>query len=123
MGIAAACSLIIYTLTLGAVGDLFALPRRIGVIGYFAFTAFSHLIILQTLSTMAHTYITKRMAFQVLYICCIGLVLLGGVSALLGFFWQSYTHWDNAFEWWFAALLMAQFAAIGVLVRPVATHT
>ena len=52
LGIGASVSVIVYTLTLGAIGELFVLPRRIGVVGYFAFTAFAHLLLLAKLKVI-----------------------------------------------------------------------
>ncbi|MDM7861727.1 hypothetical protein QTP81_14085 [Alteromonas sp. ASW11-36] len=115
LGIIACVSLIMYTLTLGAVGDLYALPRRMGVVGYFAFTAFAHLLLLNVLAPQFNAATIYKAGYRFLYGVCSLLLLLGVTSALLGFVWPPYDNWDNAFEWWFAVLMVCQFAAVSLL--------
>ena len=117
LGIAAAISLVIYTSTLGAIGDLYALPRRMGVVGYFALTAFSHLILLHALSERVCEQTHLKKPFQWLLSVSMLLLLLGVLSALLGFVWSEYQNWDNAFEWWFAILMVSQFVCVGIMHR------
>ena len=117
LGIIAAISLVIYTLTLGAIGDAFALPRRIGVVGYFAFTAFAHLLLIHALSDWVKSQHHLQTPFNWLFNITVLLLLLGVTSALLGFVWSDYNSWDNAFEWWFAILMISQFVCVAVIVR------
>ncbi len=112
LGIGASVSLIVYTLTLGAIGELFVLPRRIGVVGYFAFTAFAHLLLLAKLKVIIQSRAALYVPYQALFCVCALLLVLGVISAFLGFFWPSYHFWDNAFEWWFALLMICQFLGV-----------
>lgn len=117
LGTTAALSLVIYTITLGAVGDLFALPRRIGVVGYFAFTAFAHLLLLHTLQDWVKNHSLAQPAYRSLFQLSMLLLILGVISAALGFAWKDYQHWDNAFEWWFAILMISQFVCVGLIYK------
>ena len=115
LGLIASLALIVYTLTLGAIGEPYALARRIGVILFFAFTAFAHLLF------AAQLYQVKTLHPRVSTVCkqllrvCQVLIVIGLLSSLLGFFWSGYKNWDNAFEWWFALLMMGQFVLVGRL--------
>ena len=115
LGITASISLVIYTLTLGAIEDLFALPRRMGVVGYFAFTAFAHLLLLKILAPHFNAATIFQVGYRFLYGGCSLLLMLGVTSALLGFFWPPYENWDNAFEWWVAVLMVSQFIAVAFI--------
>lgn len=117
LGLIAATAMIVYTVTLGAVGEPYALARRIGVILFFAFSAFAHLLLLKILNRLPLKELGLLMYFRRLFSICFVLIIVGVASALLGFFWQTYHHWDNAFEWWFALLLMGQFFIVGSMWR------
>ena len=117
LGITASTALIIYTLTLGAAGEPYALARRIGVILFFAFTAFAHLLLAVRLKKSKLPDPRLSQATEQLYMVCMLLIGIGLLSSLLGFFWDGYQYWDNAFEWWFAALMMMQFYCAGKLWR------
>ena len=117
LGIFATLSLIVYTLTLGLLDETFVVPRRMGVIGYFAFTAFAHLLLLASLKPLLTPGSRGYGAYLLLFWLCLLLVALGTISAMLGFFWRDYSHWDNAFEWWFAILMVSQFVAVARVAR------
>lgn len=117
LGVIAAMAMIVYTVTLGAVGEPYALARRIGVILFFAFSAFAHLLLLRVLNQRPLLELGLKADYQLLFRFCIGLIVVGCVSAILGFFWEPYQFWDNAFEWWFALLLMGQFFVVGKMWR------
>lgn len=112
-GIVACAALVIYSVTLGAVGEPYALARRIGVVLFFALTSFAHLLLLACLS---ESELLKRVSgnyIRKLKIMCVFLLVIGVFSALLGFLWEGYGNWDNAFEWWFALLMTTQFYLVG----------
>ncbi|WP_395341664.1 hypothetical protein PN836_019795 [Ningiella sp. W23] len=110
MGLFAAFALIVYTVTLGAEGEPYALARRIGVIFYFAFTAFAHLILLRHLEKLDTVSLCISLYQKRLTWICFILVSTAIVSALLGFFWdEGWDNWENAYEWWFSVFMVAMF--------------
>lgn len=113
LGVIAAIALIVYTVTLGAVGEPYALARRIGVVLFFAFSAFAHLLLLNKLTLDVLKNNNLQAISKRLTRLCFGLVLLGIISAVLGFLWEGYHRWDNALEWWFSLLLVGQFYLVG----------
>ncbi|WP_026376312.1 hypothetical protein [Aestuariibacter salexigens] len=113
LGMIAAVALILYTVTLGASGEPWALPRRIGAVLYFAFTSFAHLALLYSVSRQNELKKRLGKGSQHLARLCAVLILMGVISALLGYLWPGYRNWDNAFEWWFALLMMGQFILVG----------
>ncbi|WP_100656182.1 hypothetical protein [Alteromonas flava] len=117
LGYSACLALGIYTLTLGAIGESWQVPRRMGVVGYFAFTAFAHLWVLRIISSSDHAEYIRQSVRQRLFWITTGLWCLGIISAILGFTWSGYNNWDNAFEWWFAALMVSQFVCVAFLPR------
>ena len=114
LGQIAALALIVYTLTLGAVGEPYALARRIGVVLFFAFTAFAHLLLALSLKKKPVIPRLHPPTAKLLFVCLL-LIAVGLISSLLGFLWEGYQYWDNAFEWWFAGLMMMQFYYSGKL--------
>ncbi len=112
-GLVACVALVIYCVTLGAVGEPYALARRIGVVLFFALTSFAHLLLLACLSESAYLERTSAQNTRTLKTMCAFLLVIGLFSALLGFLWEGYDNWDNAFEWWFALLMMSQFYLVG----------
>lgn len=118
-GLSASVALIAYTVTLGAQGEPYHLVRRIGVVLFFAFSAFLHLLIASWLVTAEQQsgitkHTEKTVASHLLYLSYF-LVFIGAGSAISGFVWSGYKNWDNAFEWLFALAMMGQFAVVGRL--------
>ncbi|WP_371195917.1 hypothetical protein [Glaciecola sp. SC05] len=114
MGLFAALALIVYTVTLGAVGEPYALARRIGVIFYFAFTSFAHLILLRHLEKLDTSSLNIAIYQKRLTWICLVLVSTAIISALLGFLWDDgWDNWENAYEWWFSVLMVAMFYQVG----------
>ncbi len=110
MGLIASIALVVYTVTLGAVGEPYALARRIGVIFYFAFTSFAHLILLHTLEKVDTLSLQLTVYKQRLMWISSVLVSTAIISVLLGYFWSDgWDNWENAYEWWFAVLMVAMF--------------
>lgn len=110
MGLIAAIALIVYTVTLGAVGEPYALARRIGVVFYFAFSSFAHLILLkhlQQIDSVRHGIVKEQ---KHLTISCLILVISAIASAVAGFVWEQWwDSWENAYEWWFSLLMISLF--------------
>lgn len=112
-GLVACVALIVYCVTLGAVGEPYAFARRIGVVLFFALTSFAHLLLLACLSESDYIAGISALNIRKLKTMCVFLLIIGLFSALLGFLWEGYDNWDNAFEWWFALLMMSQFYLVG----------
>lgn len=114
MGLVASTALVVYTVTLGAEGDHYGLARRIGVVFYFAFTAFAHLILLSHLDK-ADTYKLGIVAQQNrLAISCVVLIATAIGSAAMGYFYDEFwDRWENAYEWWFSLLMISMFYQVG----------
>lgn len=110
MGVTAGITLIVYTVALGAEGEPYALARRIGVVFYFAFTAFGHLLLLKHLDKVD----TEKHGLAVyqsrLSISCIFLIGSAILSAIVGVIWETWwDKWENAYEWWFSLLMISMF--------------
>lgn len=125
LGMISALALIQYTLTLGALGEPFALARRTGVVIFFTFCAFAHLLLNKLLAAVIKTpseykidhdnYCVISSRQRQLLSLNLVLLVIGVASAILGFVWSDYQHWENAFEWWFALLMSGQFIIVGNL--------
>lgn len=110
MGLCAAFALIVYTATLGAVGEPYALARRIGVVFYFALTAFAHLLLLRHLENLDTATLNINTYQSRLKSICLVLVSTAIMSAVLGFLWEEgWDNWENAYEWWFSVFMVAMF--------------
>lgn len=111
LGIISSLALILYTLTLGS--EPYALIRRMGIIVFFAFSGFAHLLLINALSERVGQSIKLAAGLINLTLLCLLLILLGLASGITGYFWSGYADWENAFEWWFALLLTGQFILVG----------
>lgn len=106
LGLGSALGLILYSVMLGAIGDLYQLQRRIGVISFFGLSYIAQLIITRLLSEVdSSEYETKR-GIQALKGCAL-LILLVGLSsvALSALDHDYYESKDDAFEWTLTLLL------------------
>lgn len=116
MGLIAGVALIVYTVTLGAHGDAYALARRIGVVFYFAFTALGHLVLLRYLDkvdTQRLNIVTQQNRLIVASIILIGTAIL---SAIVGLLWEEWwDRWENAYEWWFSLLMISMFYHVAAM--------
>lgn len=114
LGTLAWVALIVYTVTLGAVGEPYALARRIGVVIFFAFSAFAHLLLLAALKPVARADHALSTNYQRLFGLSWGLLIIALVNGIMGFIWpEAFDHWENAVEWWFALLMMGQYYLVG----------
>lgn len=106
LGTAAVFALIVYVLALGAVGDSFQLSRRIGIILYFTLTYLCQLLIAGDL-IKSYPRAKPLRAQQSL----LGLILAIGLLTLaLDRLMHDYDSIEDAFEWFIALLLHANFA-------------
>ncbi|WP_018981867.1 hypothetical protein [Salinimonas chungwhensis] len=118
MGIIASLALVLYTVTLGAEGEPYALARRIGVIFYFALTAFAHLMLLRSLDYLDTQKLHIVAAQNRLTMIALVLIITAIVSAALGYFFEEFwTRWENAYEWWFSLLMISMFYQVGLMWR------
>jgi hypothetical protein len=96
LGCVAGVALIVYTVTLGAVGEPYALARRTGVVLYFAFSSFAHLLLLSKLAQIDTKGLNIEGEQKVLFTICVILVTSAILSALAGFLWAGWDDWENA---------------------------
>ena len=110
MGVIASFALIVYTVTLGAGGEPYVLARRIGVIFYFAFSVFGHLVFLYYLDKIDTYKLAVVREQNRLLITCLTLLGTAIATAFIGLFWEeTWDRWENAYEWWFALLMISLF--------------
>lgn len=114
MGLIACFALILYTVTLGAAGETYGLARRVGVVFYFAFTSFGHLILLRHLDKLDTAELSIVAQQNKLSISCIVLIGTAIASAVVGYLWDDWwDNWENAYEWWFSLLMISMFYQVG----------
>ena len=105
IGFFAVAALILYTITLGALGDNFRLMRRIGIIFYFTLTYLCQLLIVHRLGVLGQKDTNQLLQqLMLLFILCIGVLTLF-LDALL----PNYDDYEDAFEWNIALLLHINF--------------
>lgn len=108
LGSISAIALLVYTVTLGAEGEKFALARRTGVVMFFALTYMAHLLLIKILSLNSERQSFLLPSLKKLTVLSVLLLVIGAGSSLAAYVWDGYQYWDNAFEWWFALLMMGQ---------------
>ncbi|WP_334028479.1 hypothetical protein [Alteromonas sp. P256] len=114
MGIIASIALVIYTVTLGAEGNAYGLARRIGVIFYFAFSAFAHLLLLGYVDKVDTHHLNIVTEQNRLSISATILIVTAIFSAIVGYvFPEFWDEWENAYEWWFSLLMISMFYQVG----------
>lgn len=112
-GCIAAFMLIVYTVTLGAVGDPYALARRLGVTVYFGFTAGAHLLLLVKFRAVNTQLLKISGEVKVMFYLCIVMLTSAFASALAGLFWEEgWDNWENAYEWWFSLSMISLFYCV-----------
>ncbi|MEM0910072.1 MAG: hypothetical protein AAGJ37_03800 [Pseudomonadota bacterium] len=116
MGLIASVALIVYTVTLGAEGESYGLARRIGVVFYFAFTSFGHLILLRHLDKIDTASLDIIPQQNRLTISCLVLIGTAVASAFAGLLWEEgWDNWENAYEWWFSLLMISMLYQVAVM--------
>lgn len=115
LGVGAALALILYTTLLGAVGELYQLQRRIGIILFFGFTAFAHLLMVRHLWNRSRSQRPPWTNVQL----GLSITLLGGglANSLLAVTYPRFLDIEDAMEWCFATVMMAQFVITGLAWR------
>lgn len=106
LGLLASLALIIYTVTLGS-GDAYSLARRIGVVFYFALTAFAHLLLLKSLDKLDTEALGIVDQQNRILVICVFLITTAIASAFAGIFWSGWEQWENAYEWWFSLFMIS----------------
>ena len=105
IGFFAVAALILYTLSLGALGDNFRLMRRIGIIFYFTLTYLCQLLIVHRLGALGLKDTSQTLQqLMLLLILCIGVLTL-----FLDVLLPNYDDYEDAFEWNIALLLHINF--------------
>lgn len=117
MGVIASVALVVYTVTLGAVGDAYALARRVGVVFYFAFTSFGHLFLLKWLNKIDTEALGIVQQQNNITIVCTLLITTAIASALVGIVWEGWDNWENAYEWWFSVFMISLFYFVAQMWR------
>ena len=114
LGCVAATALALYTTMLGAVGDLYQLQRRIGIILFFGLTALCHLLMVARLYQLPRTVRPEGAHWQLL---CTLLLLAGGLanSALALAMGDNFDQIEDAMEWIFATVMISQFLLTGLM--------
>ncbi len=116
LGTVAAVALIVYTLTLGHIGDVYYLLRRAGVVTYLGLT----FIIQASLSASLSTYSQPSLARAgkvLLQFSAIILFLALGSLVVDGWLGDDYERWENAVEWWLVLLLNVHVVGVALLWR------
>ena len=113
-GLVACIALVVYTVTLGAVGEPYALARRMGIVFFFVFSSFAHLLLLAKLSRIDRSVLGIAGLYQIMFKLCLVLVISSIVSAIFGYLipdiWDS---WENAFEWTYSLFMIALYFIVG----------
>jgi hypothetical protein len=117
LGVVASGALIVYTVTLGAQGEPYALARRLGVVLYFAFSSFGHLLLLSKMRVLDLQALNINAEYQWIMNVCAILVFSGILSAIAGFLWEGWDDWENAYEWWFSLAMISLFYQVGQMWR------
>lgn len=105
LGFFAVAALVLYTISLGALGDNFRLARRIGIIFYFTLTYLCQLLITYRLMVLKQLEPSQHWQQGLsLLILSIGVLTLF-LDALL----PNYDDYEDAFEWSIALLMHINF--------------
>lgn len=116
LGTLAGMALIVYTLSLGHVGDVYYLLRRAGVVTYLGLT----FIIQATLSAALskhHQRALARAGKALLHFSAVILFVAVGSLIVDGWIGDDYDRWENAAEWWLVLLLNLHVIAVALLWR------
>ena len=110
MGGIASIALVIYTVTLGAKGEPYELARNVGILFYFAGNAFAHLVLLSYLDKIDTEQLLIVRSQNRLIISTLTLIGTAIATAFIGLLFDEFwDRWQNAYEWWFALLMVSLF--------------
>lgn len=118
IGIVGCLGLVLYSVMLGAIGDLYRLQRRLGVTTFFALTYLAQVAIIHLLGKIAYVREQLRFCYSALKALSLMIFLLGiaalGISA---YDEQIYDGVEDAFEWIVTLFLCLQVLIMAVLWR------
>lgn len=101
LGFFAVAALVLYTLSLGALGDNFRLMRRIGIIFYFTLTYLCQLLIVHRLGVLGQQDFSQTLQ----KLMCLFILGIGVLTLFLDVLLPNYDDYEDAFEWSIALLL------------------
>lgn len=106
LGLIACVGLILYSVMLGSIGDIYRLQRRIGVTTFFGLTYLAQLLITYLLSKTDIVHSQLKTGFICLQITSWSLLIMGLSSVALSAYDENYyDSVEDAFEWSFTLLL------------------
>ncbi len=105
VGVIGAIFLIVYTIALGAVGDMFRLQRRVGIIIFCTFTYLAQLLFTHRVEKLALSDPTRPIQLTL----CGTVLVIGLLTLILDVTLENYDDYENAFEWIIALLLQCYF--------------
>ncbi len=105
IGVIGAIFLIVYTIALGAVGDMFRLQRRVGIIIFFTFTYLAQLLFICRVEKFAFVDPTRPIQLTI----CSTVLAIGLLTFVLDVTLENYDEYEDAFEWIIALLLQCYF--------------
>ena len=105
IGVIGAIFLIVYTIALGAEGDMFQLQRRIGIIVFFTFTYLAQLLFTYRVEKLALSDPT----YPIQLTLCSMVLAIGLLTLILDVTLENYDDYEDAFEWIIALLLQCYF--------------
>lgn len=105
IGVIGAIFLIVYTIALGAVGDMFRLQRHIGIIIFFTFTYLAQLLFTYSVEKFALADPTWPIQLAI----CSTVLVIGLLTLILDITLENYDDYEDAFEWIIALLLQCYF--------------
>ncbi len=118
MGALGAVGLVLYSVSLGAIGDLYRTQRRIGVIAFFGFSFLGQLLITWLLYQIDEVRQRHQRWLNALRGLGLLMLVVGLLSTLLGAVVpHAYDRMEDAFEWWFTLLLCLYVLAVGEMWR------
>ncbi len=116
LGTLAGVALIVYTLSLGHVGDVYYLLRRAGVVTYLGLTFMIQASLSAAMSKCHQRALAK--AGKALLQFSAGILILAVASLIVdGWIGDDYKRWENAVEWWLVLLLNLHVAAVALVWR------
>lgn len=105
IGIIGAIFLIVYTIALGATGDMSRFQRRIGIIIFFTFTYLAQLLFTYRVGKLALADPTRPIQLTL----CSTVLAIGLLTLILDFTLENYEDYEDAFEWVISLLLQCYF--------------
>jgi hypothetical protein len=110
-GVIACFGLILYTTTLGSIGEVYNVQRRIGVTLFYVLTFLAQLIMTSQIAFVvkAGRSVISRRIYQGLLAICLAILTLGIISILLPVFYKDHQSVQDSFEWVLTLLILMHF--------------